>query len=107
GNVGYRVDTCRDGQEAVIKYSEELQGESPYDLVILDLTVPGGMGGKKTIEKLLRINPNVVAIVSSGYSNDPIMAEYEKFGFKGVVSKPYSAEQLIAVTNELLRSKNR
>ena len=65
------------------------------------------MGGKKTIEKLLRINPNVVAIVSSGYSNDPIMAEYEKFGFKGVVSKPYSAEQLIAVTNELLRSKNR
>ena len=107
GNVGYRVDTCRDGQEAVIKYSEELQGENPYDLVILDLTVPGGMGGKKTIEKLLRIDPNVVAIVSSGYSNDPIMAEYEKFGFKGVVSKPYSAEQLIAVTNELLRSKNR
>ena len=102
-SVGFEVTTCSDGQEAIIHYSHALQEGKPFDLVILDLTVPGGMGGKKTIEKLLEIDPNVKAVVSSGYSNDPIMADHQQFGFKGVVSKPYSAEQLIKVANELLK----
>jgi len=104
-SVGFDVTACSDGQEAIVYYTHALQAAQPFNLVILDLTVPGGMGGKKTIEKLLEIDPKVKAIVSSGYSNDPIMAEYDKFGFKGVVTKPYSAEQLITVTNEMLNKK--
>ncbi|MBW8003160.1 MAG: response regulator, partial [Planctomycetes bacterium] len=66
----------------------------PFDAVILDLTVPGGMGGKLAIEKLLKIDPGIKAVVSSGYSNDPIMTEYRKYGFCGVVAKPYKIKEL-------------
>ncbi len=60
----------------------------------MDLTVPGGMGGRETLLKLVEIDPKIKAIVSSGYSNDPIMSDYKKYGFSGVVAKPYSAEEL-------------
>jgi len=75
--------------------------QKPFDLVILDLTIPGGIGGVKTISELLKIDPQVKAIVSSGYSNDPIMSNYEDYGFCGVVPKPYTKNQLAMVLNKI------
>ena len=76
----------------------------PFDLVILDLTVPGGMGGKETIKALGRIDPQVRAIVSSGYSNDPVMAEFNKHGFCGVVAKPYKLQELARAVATAMKS---
>ncbi len=92
--LGFEVDTARDGLEAIALYSEAKQSQRPFDAVILDLTVPGGMGGKETIERLSQMDPEVKAIVSSGYSNDPIMANYKEYGFSGVIPKPYNAAQI-------------
>jgi PAS domain S-box-containing protein len=100
--LGYEVIESRDGAEALQQYQEALESGSPFDAVILDLTIPGKMGGKETITRLLEIDPQVKAIVSSGYSNDPIMAEFEKYGFSGVVPKPYSLEKLGSTIHSLI-----
>jgi CheY-like chemotaxis protein len=86
---GYMVDFARNGEEAISLYQENV-----YDVVILDLTIPGGMGGKETIRELLKIDPKVKAIVSSGYSSDPIMSDYKQYGFRNVMAKPYKIEEL-------------
>ncbi|MCK5405224.1 MAG: response regulator, partial [Desulfobulbaceae bacterium] len=86
--LGYEVETARNGVEAIKLYQQSSEAGKPYDAVILDLTIPGGMGGRETIEKLLAINPEIKAIVSSGYSNDPILSEYQKYGFCEVLVKP-------------------
>jgi len=99
--MGYEVTTAMDGTQAINIYREAYDAESPFDCVILDLTVPGGMGGAKTIPELLKINPNVKAVVTSGYSNDPIMANYQDYGFCGVVPKPYTKEQLSTVLTHI------
>ena len=67
---------------------------NPFAVAILDLTIPGGMGGEATIKELLKIDPAVKAIVSSGYIDDPVMADYSKYGFSGMVAKPYTIEEL-------------
>ena len=86
---GYMADFARNGEEAITLYQENV-----YDVVILDLTIPGGMGGKETIRELLKIDPKVKAIVSSGYSSDPIMSYYKQYGFRNVMAKPYKIEEL-------------
>lgn len=101
-NMGMEVLTCADGKTAIEIYQKEMQSSAPIDLVILDLTVPGELGGKETLNELLKIDPKVKAIVSSGYSNDPIMSEYKKYGFKGVVSKPYQVNELIVTVQNVL-----
>lgn len=93
-NLGYEVETAADGNETVRKYVEARNSGVPFDIVILDITIPGGMGGKETILRLLEIDPAVKAIVSSGYSNDPVMAMFGQYGFAGVIAKPYRMAEL-------------
>jgi PAS domain S-box-containing protein len=100
--LGYNAAVAADGKEAVALYGEAMEQGRPFDVVILDLTVPGGMGGLETIETLKRIDPQVKAIVSSGYSTDSIMADFQKHGFAGVVPKPYTPEQLTETLNHVM-----
>lgn len=100
--AGYDVVPAKDGTEAIAIFENALRSGEPFDAVIMDLTIPGGMGGKETIRRLLRIDPQVKAIVSSGYSNDPVMAEFAFYGFKGVLEKPYNAEDLSRTLNAIL-----
>jgi PAS domain S-box-containing protein len=93
--LGYVVTLTTKGEEALEEYKKALSSNQPYDIVILDLTIAGGMGGKRTMEKLLEINPNVRAVVSSGYSTDPIMARFGEYGFKAVAVKPYDVDELV------------
>jgi CheY-like chemotaxis protein len=69
----------------------------------MDLTVPGGMGGREAIKRLLEIDPEIKAIVSSGYSNDPVISEYKKYGFSGVVAKPFKIQELVDVLNRIMQ----
>ena len=101
-HYGYEVFLAQDGQEAITLYRESLKDGAHIDLVIMDLTVPGGMGGKETIKEIIAANPQVKAIVSSGYSNNPIMANYGEYGFSAAVSKPYRQEELIKVINRII-----
>jgi PAS domain S-box-containing protein len=100
--LGYQIGYAENGAEAIARYQEASAAGAPFDLVIMDLTIPGKMGGKEAIQKLLEIDPHVKAIVSSGYSNDPIMADYARYGFKGVIAKPYQIEQLSRTVHEVL-----
>jgi signal transduction histidine kinase/ActR/RegA family two-component response regulator len=100
--LGHHVDVANEGTKAVEIYQRALRTSHPYDLLIVDLTVPGGMGGKEVIEILGKADPKIKAIVSSGYSNDPIMANYKQHGFTGVVSKPYTVQELCKAVNQAL-----
>ncbi|HEX7654428.1 MAG TPA: ATP-binding protein, partial [Verrucomicrobiae bacterium] len=95
------AETALDGREALAKYEAARRLHNPFDLVIMDLTVPGGMGGREMIQQLRRIDPQVKAIVSSGYSDDPVMADFQAHGFTGVILKPYTKEQVQAVVSLL------
>jgi CheY-like chemotaxis protein len=105
GHLGYDVDTVADGAEALQVYREARESGKPFSAVIMDLTIPGGMGGKEAIKQLLALDPAARAIVSSGYSNDAVMANFKQFGFKGVVSKPYKVEELAEAVNSILDQK--
>lgn len=100
--LGYEVDSVVNGMEAVEHYQRARESGRPFDAVIMDLTIPGGMGGKVAIRKLRRLDPNVRAIVSSGYADGPVMAEFRKFGFRGVMAKPYELTTLSSVLSEVL-----
>lgn len=92
--LGYRFEIAYNGEHAIDMFLNARSINQPFNLVILDLTVRGGMGGKDVVKTLLEIDHDTRALVSSGYSNDPIMANYEEYGFKGVISKPYKFENL-------------
>jgi len=103
--LGYESDFAKDGAEAILLFKQAKESGKPYDAVILDLTVPGGMGGKETIKKLLEIDPEVKAIVSSGYSDAPVLADFRAYGFKAVMPKPFELRSLSKVLDEALKSK--
>lgn len=88
-HLGYEADFAADGEEALTLYSTAHNAGRPFDVVIMDLTIPGGLGGKEAIRRLLDMDPEARAIVSSGYADDPILTNYQEYGFKGVIRKPY------------------
>jgi nitrogen-specific signal transduction histidine kinase/ActR/RegA family two-component response regulator len=92
--AGFEVELASDGKEAIERYEKAMELGQPFDAVIMDLTIPGGMGGKEAIKELIKIDPDVKAIVSSGYSTDPIMADAWKYGFSAVMTKPYSISEM-------------
>jgi len=101
-HLGYVAESARDGDEALAMYRRAQDAGRPYDAVIMDLTIPGGMGGKEAIRRLLGIDPGAKVIVSSGYSNDPVMANFTEYGFRGVVSKPYRLKELGATLRDVI-----
>jgi len=100
--VGYNVVTCVDGIEAVENYKAAMGSGNPFSAVILDLTIPGGMGGRVTIRKLTEVDPGVIAVVASGYADDPVMTNYLDHGFKAAITKPYKIEDLTEVLHQVI-----
>ena len=100
--LGYEPSFARDGEEALAAYAGAIEGGWRFDAVIMDLTVPGGMGGKEAVKKLLEVDPDARVIVSSGYSNDPVMADHRKHGFRGVMAKPVRIDVLSEILGEVL-----
>ncbi|MDD5761056.1 MAG: ATP-binding protein [bacterium] len=102
GYLGYEGEAVGSGEEAVAAYRSAREAGRPYSAVIMDLTIPGGMGGRDAVLRLRDLDPGVRAIVSSGYSNDPVMADPGKFGFRGVIAKPYRIRELGEVIDQVL-----
>jgi CheY-like chemotaxis protein len=98
---GFDTELANDGSEAITLYEQALQNGNRFDLVLMDLTIPGGMGGKEAIRRLLLLDPGIRAVVSSGYCNDPVMADYESYGFLGILPKPYNIDQLTGLLKHL------
>ncbi|HSV96575.1 MAG TPA: PAS domain S-box protein [Spirochaetota bacterium] len=103
--LGYRVHCSRDGAQAFEYFTHAMDVGDPFDLVILDLTIQGGLGGKATMEAIRQLDQNVRAIVSSGYSDNPVMAEYKKYGFNAVVKKPFQVDELSQIIHNLVQKQ--
>jgi CheY-like chemotaxis protein/anti-sigma regulatory factor (Ser/Thr protein kinase) len=103
--LGYQMEFAKDGSEAVEKFAVAKGMSQPFDAVIIDLTIPAGKGGQETIKELLEIDPQLKAIVSSGYSDDRIMADFRSYGFCAVIPKPYRISDLGEVLHNVISKK--
>jgi len=101
--LGHEVEKVSDGAGAVLAYQSAIAAGRRFDIVILDLTVPGAMGGKEAIKQLLQLDPGVNAVVSSGYASDSTISDFTSFGFAGVLSKPYTLHDIEKKVADLLR----
>jgi CheY-like chemotaxis protein len=101
--LGHEVEFAEHGTVAIEKYSQARASGKPYDVVILDLTIRGGMGGAETVRKLLEIDPEVKAVVSSGYSDADVVSKYREYGFSAFLKKPYKVDDLQDVLTMLIR----
>ncbi len=102
--LGHEAETCREGKEALARYRMAREKGRPFDAVIMDLTVPGGMGGKEAVRDLLEYDPRGRVIVSSGYSSERIVSDYREYGFRAVLPKPYEVDELREVVDRVLGS---
>lgn len=101
-HFGYEVLQAKDGKEAISLFKEAQQTTAPVDLIIMDLTVPGGMGGREAVQEIHKIDPEAKVVVSSGYSNDPVMANHRDYGFLAAISKPFQLHELKTVVRRIL-----
>ena len=105
--LGYEVETSADGAEAIEMYREAMAAGRRYEVVVMDLTIPGGLGGRETMARLLTIDPEACGVVSSGYSEDPVMSETAKYGFSGAVVKPYRIEEISQTLAAVIAGRRR
>lgn len=101
-HLGYEVELARDGAEVIEIYKKARKSRQPFDTVIMDLLISGEMGCKEAIQELIEIDPEVKAIVSSGYSNHPVMADYRKYGFSAAIAKPYTIKELSEILHKVI-----
>ena len=103
--LGYQASTCVEGEDAIRMYKAAKESGTPFFAAIMDLTIPGGMGGCQAVEQILQYDPLACLLVSSGYSNDRVIADYSSYGFSGAITKPYKVEDistiLAGLTNRL------
>jgi two-component system, cell cycle sensor histidine kinase and response regulator CckA len=104
--LSYEVTDVKDGQEAIDAYKKALHLGTPFDLVILDLTVRQGLGGQLAMERLLKIDPEIRAIIASGYADDPVIEHYGDYGFRGALKKPFNGEEMKNLVENILQRKN-
>lgn len=100
--LGYESAVAADGARAIEMYRKAREDSKPFDAVIMDLTIHGGMGGAEAVKNLLAVDPQAKAIVSSGYSTDPAVTSYQDYGFKAVISKPFKIEDLQEVLRKVI-----
>ena len=98
-------ETVSNGSQAIEVYKQARDDGKPFDAVIMDLTIPGGIGGKEAISDILKIDPKARVIVSSGYTNDPVMANYAEYGFHGIAAKPYTKIKLLEILSRVLNNQ--
>ena len=105
--LGHEIELAEHGEEAIEKYKASMESGKPFDIVIIDLTIRGGIGGLETIERLVAVDPGIKAIVSSGYSDDAVVSDYRNYGFSARLAKPYNFQELSDTLNNLLRIGSR
>ena len=105
--IGYDVDAVATGRAAIELYTRAREERRPFDVVLLDLTLPGEAGGREVLRQLQTIDPAVKAIVVSGYASDPVLANYRDYGFNAMVAKPFTLRELTAALDEVIASEHR
>jgi CheY-like chemotaxis protein len=100
--LGYEASLAKDGQSMFEIFNRANAEGKPFDVVILDLTIPGGPGGKEVVKELMKIDPAIKVIAASGYSNDPVMANYKAYGFNGILPKPFTIKDVGFVLKKVL-----
>lgn len=101
--LGHEFEFAPNGELAIELFQKARNANTPFDIILLDLTVRGGMGGEETLQELVIIDPDIIAVVSSGYSENPVMSNYRKYGFSAILLKPYSIDELRDCLDQLLR----
>jgi len=103
GMIGHSTVTTNEGQQAIDAFMDAFQSGNRFDAIIMDLTIPSGMGGKDALEEILKIDPDARSIVASGYSADNIMANYGFFGFTAILQKPFRFDEIAKALEEVMQ----